>query len=55
MWKDMGLQKRITEKEREPDPAPDMWPYYVMLSIKNLPTMKKQKKEKNDAMIKEYQ
>ena len=24
VWKDMGLQKRITEKERGPDPTPGM-------------------------------
>ena len=24
VWKDMGLQKRITNKERGPDPAPGM-------------------------------
>ena len=48
--KDMGFQKRISEKEREPDPVPVMYLYYVTLLIKNLPSMKKRQNIKNGRM-----
>ena len=51
VWKDIGLQKRITEKERESDPAPDMYLYYVTLSMKSLPIMRKWQNGKNGRML----
>ena len=49
--KDMGLYKRITEKERGLGPTPGMQLYCVTLSIKNLPAMKKRKNGKNGRML----
>ena len=36
-----GLQNKYTERGKELGRAPVMWPCYVTLLIKNLPTMKK--------------
>ena len=49
--KDMELQKKHTEEERELGPTPDMYPYYVISLIKNLPNMKKQHRRKNRRML----
>ena len=43
----MGFQKKISEKERGPDPVLVMYLYYVISLIKNLPNMKKWQNEKN--------
>ena len=49
--KDMGLQKKCTKRGKEPGPAPAMQHYCVTSLIKNLPTMKKQKRRKNGRML----
>ena len=46
-----GLQKKITEKEKGPDPALDMQLYCVISSIKNLPIMKQWHNGKNGRML----
>ena len=56
----MGLQKRITEKERGPDPAPCMYSGYVALLcdfIDKEPSNYEEvaeRKEWKDAIIKDY-
>ena len=49
--KDMGLQKRITKKGKEPDPIPSMYLYYVISLIKNLLVMNKRQNGKNGRML----
>ena len=49
--KDMGLQKKYTERGKELGTAPVMWHCYVTLLIKNLPTMKKRQRINNGRMI----
>ena len=54
VWKDMGLQKRITEKEKGPDLVPSMQLYYV-ISLPSSYEEAEERKEWKDAMIEEYQ
>ena len=46
-----GLQKKCTERGKEPGPTLTMYHYYVTSLIKNLPTMKKRQKRKNRRML----
>ena len=57
VWKDMGLQKRITEKERGPDPTLGMQLYYVIFIDKEPSSYEEaaEQKEWKHAMIEEYQ